>query len=489
VGGFPQVTDATVDVATDLPAVQAHYSFDETSGNRSDDGANAITLTDNNTVTHSAGNKGGAAKFTVANSEYLSTTDTDLLGNADRTYAFWVKPTANGTNRLLLYNTYATNGVNGIITALEYNAAGYRMRFAQYVGTGTDKDFTHTGDSFAYDEWALVVWTYDISAGTVKFYHNGVLIHTETGFNTSIDTSPTSSIFGMDGNFGTTYYNGLWGKSGIWHSVLTDAQIRTFYNDGFGLWYDAPTQISSSPLEEGASSLWEMEETSGSRTDSIGTNTLTDVNTVGSATGKMGSYASDHIRANREILTAADDASLTFAGDNFTLNFWVNLSGTDNQQDVLAKFTVAGGNREWLLRLDVTSGNFVFFHATAGGSAATLSLSQAVTFTTGQWDYYTLVRNGGTLTLYQNGKYIGEDSTISTDVIYNGTSDFSIGGSQPGDQTGGSQNCLFNWGNCLHNYRCRRRLHLNRTNNGVSKRFENGGSSRKFHPYRHCRTI
>lgn len=61
-------------------------------------------------------------------------------------------------------------------------------------------------------------------------------------------------------------------------------------------------------------SCWDMDETSGDRADSWGSNTLTDVNTVGYTTGLVNN-AADFVSANSEYLTVNDTSDLSL-GDN-----------------------------------------------------------------------------------------------------------------------------------------------------------------------------
>lgn len=72
-------------------------------------------------------------------------------------------------------------------------------------------------------------------------------------------------------------------------------------------------------------SFWELEESSGTRNDSKGTNHLTDNNTVTSTSGKVGN-AAVFTAANLESLTRADNASLSTGNIDFTWVFWVKMT-------------------------------------------------------------------------------------------------------------------------------------------------------------------
>lgn len=74
-------------------------------------------------------------------------------------------------------------------------------------------------------------------------------------------------------------------------------------------------------------SYWSLDEASGNRADSHGSNTLTDNNTVGSAAAVVSNGASFNA-ASSESLTVADNASLDLTGLSFTYAFWVDTTMT-----------------------------------------------------------------------------------------------------------------------------------------------------------------
>lgn len=77
-----------------------------------------------------------------------------------------------------------------------------------------------------------------------------------------------------------------------------------------------------SSLLTGLVSYWTLDETSGQRNDSVGTNHLTDNNTVGSDTG-MHNAAASFVMANNESLTVTAELPTTYS-----VSLWVNTSAT-----------------------------------------------------------------------------------------------------------------------------------------------------------------
>lgn len=94
-------------------------------------------------------------------------------------------------------------------------------------------------------------------------------------------------------------------------------------------------------------SYWELEESSGTRTDSHGSNDLTDNNTVGQGTGKQGNCA-DFESTNSEYLSIADasQTGLDPSGDH-SWSFWVKLESLPAFTMFLSKFGTTTSTRSY----------------------------------------------------------------------------------------------------------------------------------------------
>lgn len=99
---------------------------------------------------------------------------------------------------------------------------------------------------------------------------------------------------------------------------------------------------------------WSLNESSdGSaqvdRVDSVGSLTLTDVNTTPSAAGHLGNAAS-FAAANSESLDGADWAAVDFSGDvSFVISAWVNLTTKSSDRSIVTKWRSSAGNRQYQL--------------------------------------------------------------------------------------------------------------------------------------------
>lgn len=81
----------------------------------------------------------------------------------------------------------------------------------------------------------------------------------------------------------------------------------------------------ASTLLDGLISYWKLDEASGIAVDSVGSNTLTDNNTVTSAAGQVGS-SRQFTLANSEYLSIASNASLQAGDIDFTISAWINAT-------------------------------------------------------------------------------------------------------------------------------------------------------------------
>jgi hypothetical protein len=141
------------------------------------------------------------------------------------------------------------------------------------------------------------------------------------------------------GKLGAFYHQGSVGVVSLWDRVLASDERTSLFASGNGLKYaDLPAGLLT-----GLVSYWNLDEVSGVRYDSHGTNDLTDNNTVGSvinAGDAMNGVAASFVAANSEYLSVAQTAPLTF-----TVSAWVRHAAvTDKYGTVLAFKNGVGGH-------------------------------------------------------------------------------------------------------------------------------------------------
>jgi len=89
-----------------------------------------------------------------------------------------------------------------------------------------------------------------------------------------------------------------------------------------------------------ASAAWKLDEASGTRFDQVGSNDLTDNNTVGQGTGKVNTNCADFEAGNSEYLTLADTSAVDLSSDSWTIRFWFQI-----ENDQVNPAIVGKGNR------------------------------------------------------------------------------------------------------------------------------------------------
>lgn len=173
-------------------------------------------------------------------------------------------------------------------------------------------------------------------------------------------------------------------------------------------------------LTDNLVSYWKLDETSGTRNDSHGTNHLTDNNTVLYGTGKQGNCA-DFERTNSEYLSIADASQtgleMTTA---FSTSLWMNMESSapvDNNMGLMSKTgRVSGG---WMLGYrNYPSGNDNIYLEVWNGGSVTYAYTGDLNLSTATWYHIVTTFSSGTFKLYINGvdttwTKVGSDTTAT----------------------------------------------------------------------------
>lgn len=92
---------------------------------------------------------------------------------------------------------------------------------------------------------------------------------------------------------------------------------------------------------------YKLDEASGTRVDSVGSNDLTDNNTVTQAAGKVGN-AGQFTAANIEYLSLADNADMSTGDIDFTIACWVYMDSKPGKAGIAGKYELNDSSlREW----------------------------------------------------------------------------------------------------------------------------------------------
>ena len=122
---------------------------------------------------------------------------------------------------------------------------------------------------------------------------------------------------------------------------------------------------------------WKLDETSGNRADSHGSNTLTDNNTVLYGAGKV-LNAADFELDNSEFLSSADNASLSFADEDFSIGTLIKPETLPGGNDLGIVNKDDGVNREYVCVIDNASNKPIFYVFTNGAVFASVSGASAL---------------------------------------------------------------------------------------------------------------
>ena len=125
-----------------------------------------------------------------------------------------------------------------------------------------------------------------------------------------------------------------------------------------------------SSLKNDLISWWTLDEVSTGvapvvRADSHGANDLTDNGTVASIAGRI-NLAGDFVPAQNTFLSVADNPSLSFVDEDFTLSCWVYLDAKPGDMWFINKWDNAGGRRAYGIVYNNGVGRYQFFVSSNG---------------------------------------------------------------------------------------------------------------------------
>ena len=197
----------------------------------------------------------------------------------------------------------------------------------------------------------------------------------------------------------------------------------------------APLTLTSkvpSSLVNGLLAYWKLEEASGSRADSAGSNTLTDNNTVTQGAGKIGN-AAQFTAANIEYLNKTG-TTFKFAGVDFTAAAWVNptslaSAGSDSGRGIMRSLS-GDTTGDWSMGV-VANGGIRLYHWQSNGNDTTgkrLSVSSGLT-PLSTWTHLVYRRSSGVYTLWVNG--VSQSFTVAATLTGWGNVGFEMGRNFP----------------------------------------------------------
>ena len=460
----------------------SYWELEEASGTRVDShGSN--DLTDNNTVGSATGIQGNGADFEAGNTEYLNLSGgIGLTTDSDISVSFWYKPESIGSFQGIIFTG---SGTSGLYVRVDNDG----KLFAQFANASGETKYRTSNVIFSAGTLYHVVVVFETTAGSngdINFYINAGSAQSKTSAGTPSATGFTDgSLLEISTVSALQYIDGIIDEIGIWDRVLTTGEISDLYNSGAGIPYDAggsasaspssspsasvsasvssspssspspsvssspspsvssspspsvssspspspsptaPVDIFSSSLATDLVSYWELEEASGTRIDSHGSNNLSDNNTVLSATGIQGNGA-DFEKSNSEYLSITD-ASQT--GLDLTTNASFAWFMKPESVDIVNYYILSkGGATEISYRIEHDDDRLRFSVSSNGSTDTSESYVSSGLFTVGNWYHCAITWDNGVIKFYIDGSLVKTTDISGTlTSIYSGTGEFRLG--------------------------------------------------------------
>lgn len=130
-----------------------------------------------------------------------------------------------------------------------------------------------------------------------------------------------------------------------------------------------PSRVFATDLTTSLTSYWKLDEASGARADSVGTNNLTSNNTVGQAVGKL-TNAAQFNSASSRYLSITDNASISVGDIDFTVGAWVYLDSKSADQAIAGQYYTTTNQRSWNINYQAAADRFRFAVSADGTSVA-----------------------------------------------------------------------------------------------------------------------
>jgi hypothetical protein len=198
--------------------------------------------------------------------QYLSVTNNSTLqvNNQSYTFSAWVNPSVSATQ--VIFGKF----IGGTYDYLFFLDSTNKVQLGVLGSNLTSSASVPLG------QWSHVACTYDHAGGqTARVYVNGQLSGTLTSFPSA---TSTTAEFQIGARAAQILFTGSIGPCAMWKRALSASEITSLYNSGNGLNY---ADVQSAGLTTNLVSYWALNETSGSRVDAAGSNTLTNNGSVG----------------------------------------------------------------------------------------------------------------------------------------------------------------------------------------------------------------
>jgi len=396
------------------------WSMSESSGTRYDSkGFNNLTSI-NGVGSWGSGKPTPSARFIPASSQYLTISDNNSLsigtfnGSPKAfTIAFWTYlasvPTAS---------RFITKWIDGG-SDREYQIVHNSGSVVFYTNDGTSNHSLSatTFGALSNGPWYHIVATYDPSTGVANIYINTVNDTTNwgTGIQNTLSTAPFSIGYGQGA---PVTFDGLIDEVSLWTDrVLTSTEISWLYNSGAGRAF-SEVSIETDPTKDQLISWWELEEASGTRYDSRGSNHLDQVVGSPGRSSAIQGYGVDLESTLTQDVGIASNASLQAGDIDITIGCWVKVESFQNNQRIISKRT-DNSNYDYDIFLSGTTGRLYFMMGSGSGGAVN-AFTPDYPITVGEWHFILVWHDASASRSYiqiDNGPIIHDYGDVTTPVV------------------------------------------------------------------------
>lgn len=188
-------------------------------------------------------------------------------------------------------------------------------------------------------------------------------------------------------------------------------------------------------LSSGIISYWKLDEASGTRVDSVGSNDLSDINTVGSETGHIdipaAGLASSHVAADDEYLEGPLAGGLDFGDEDFTFAGWVKLSDVSTvNMTLFSKWDQdTATSLSYIAQYNVLLNRFRFLVSSDGSSSVVAEGTSFGAAVVDEWNFVVCWHDSvnNTINIQVNGGTVNSTATAAGVFSLN-TVSFALGG-------------------------------------------------------------
>lgn len=356
--------------------------------------------------------------------DYLSIPDSNdwNLGSGDFTVDTWLKYDSVPTTQGILLMQFPDNN----------NTMNF---YDSYGGTSNTRKygfFAETGNVTV--AWYEMTNAYTMTAGT--WYHIAFVRNGSTFLIFINGVSQTLTTYTSIGTLGD-YTGSIWIGANVTNGYYQQGVLEEFrVSKGTARWTSNFTPSTSEYTSDSNTQLLlHMNNSDNSTTFADSGNTGHTVSANGDAKQvQIAKFNSGSIRfdGTGDYISTLDSNDWDLGSSNFTIDFWIrfnSLPTTGNYTSPINQW--ATSNLSWIYNIYNNSGTYKSqFYYSTDGTNITGNSDDTITLTTNTWYHIAIIRNGADLKTFQNGTQIGSTHNISTNTLYNTTTEMRIGAAQ-----------------------------------------------------------